>query len=154
MLAVAALAGCGFTPLYGETAAGSGLGRIAVETPDTRLGFTLKTALEDQLGWNRAMPAQHRLATRLEETRIPLGRRVDDTASRYELRLAVDWVLTPVAGGAPVADRTTATVTYAAADQAYASIASQVDGEQRLAAEAARLIRLDIARRLAGAVEP
>jgi len=40
-------------------------------------------------------------------------------------------------------------VSYAAADQAYAAIAAQRDGEQRAVAEAARLIRLDLSRALA-----
>lgn len=153
-LAALTLSGCGFTPLYGETVMAAGLRRIAVQTPDTRLGYSLKTALEDQLGREPGAAPAWRLATTLDLDRTPLGRRVDDTASRYELRMVVDWTLTPVSGGAPIADRTTATVTYAATDQAYASIAAQTDGEQRLAAEAARLMRLDIARRLAGAEEP
>lgn len=153
------LSACGFTPLYGENSLGGGtvgaeMSRIAVETPDSRLGFSLKTALEDQLGWDRSARPDYTLTTTLEQTRLPLGRRIDDTASRFQLTLAVDWVVTPASGGLAFGDRTTATVTYAAADQAYASIAAQTDAEARLAAEAARLIRLDIARRLAGAIEP
>ena len=140
------LSACGFTPLYGESALGGAtvgaeLSRIAVQTPDSRLGFSLKTALEDQLGWDRSASPDYTLTTKLEQERLPLGRRVDDTASRFQLTLTVDWVVT-------------ATVTYAAVDQAYGSIAAQTDAEARLTAEAARLIRLDIARRLAGVLEP
>ncbi|WP_240623313.1 MULTISPECIES: LPS assembly lipoprotein LptE [Brevundimonas] len=153
------LSACGFTPLYGENALGGStvgaeLSRIAVQTPDSRLGFSLKTALEDQLGWDRSASPDYTLTTKLEQERLPLGRRIDDTASRFQLTLTVDWVVTPTTGGAPFGDRTTATVTYAAVDQAYGSIAAQTDAEARLTAEAARLIRLDIARRLAGALEP
>ena len=43
----------------------------------------------------------------------------------------------------------TTTVTYAAADQPYAAIAAQQDGEDRAAADLARLIRLDMMRVLA-----
>ena len=32
------LAACGFTPMYGETGVSGGLSRIAVTTPDDRLG--------------------------------------------------------------------------------------------------------------------
>ena len=40
------LSGCGFTPLYGETAT-AGLSRVVVETPDTRLGYRLRERLEE-----------------------------------------------------------------------------------------------------------
>jgi LPS-assembly lipoprotein len=42
----------------------------------------------------------------------------------------------------------TAILTYAAADQPYAAIAAQQDGEDRAAAELSRLIRIDILRAL------
>ncbi len=153
------LLACGFTPLYSESSLGGAtvgaeMSRITVETPGTRLGFSLKTALEDQLGWDRSAPPNYILTSTLDQTRLPLGRRTDDTASRFQLTLTVDWVLTPASGGTALGDRTTATVTYAAADQAYASVAAQTDAEARLTAEAARLIRLDIARRLADVLEP
>jgi LPS-assembly lipoprotein len=35
------LAGCGFSPMYAETAAGSPLRRIAVSVQDDRLGYRL-----------------------------------------------------------------------------------------------------------------
>ena len=79
---------------------------------------------------------------------------MDDTVSRYELVLTVRYQLTPVSRGEPITDAVTATVTYAAADQAYAAIAAQRDGEQRAVAEAARLIRLDVSRALAGLNQP
>ena len=59
--------------------------------------------------------------------------------------------LTPVSGlGTPVAGVETVTTTYAAADQPYAAIAAQQDGEDRAAAELSRLIRIDILRSLSG----
>jgi LPS-assembly lipoprotein len=51
-----------------------------------------------------------------------------------------------VAGGTPITGVETVTTTYAAADQPYAAIAAQQDGEERAAAELARLIRLDLLR--------
>ena len=58
------------------------------------------------------------------------------------------WTLTPVSGGAPLTGTETVTTTYAAADQLYAAIAAQQDGEDRAAAELARLIRVDLMRAL------
>jgi LPS-assembly lipoprotein len=140
---------CGFTPLYGQTAAGSGLTRIAVTTQDDRLGYRLREQLEDALAVDRAQPPLWRLSTQVEQSRRPLGRRIDDTASRYELTVKADWTLTPLSGGTPLTGTETVTTTYAAADQPYAAIAAQQDGEDRAAAELARVIRLDLLQALA-----
>jgi LPS-assembly lipoprotein len=144
LVALVGLSGCGFTPLYGETAVGSSLSRIAVTTQDDRLGYRVREQLEDALGRDGAQAPLWRLETVLEQSRRPLGRRIDDTATRYELTVRGAWTLTPVSGGAPVTGVETVTTTYAAADQPFAAIAAQQDGEERAAAELARLIRLDL----------
>lgn len=144
-----AVAACGFTPLYGQTAAGSDLTRIAVTTQDDRLGYRLREQLEDALAVDRAQAPLWRLSTVVEQSRRPLGRRIDDTASRYELTVKADWTLTPLSGGTPLTGTETVTTTYAAADQPYAAIAAQQDGEDRAAAELARVIRLDLLQALA-----
>ena len=143
------LAGCGFTPLYGDAGGSPTLTRIAVTTQDDRLGYRLREQLEDALGWNRSAAPLYRLETTVQQNRRPLGRRIDDTATRYELTVRGTWTLTPVSGGAPLTGTETATTTYAAADQPYAAIAAQQDGEDRAAAELARLIRIDLMRALA-----
>ena len=125
------LAGCGFTPLYAQGAAGTGAAPIPVNTPGDRSAAPLRT-----------------LDVQVESARRPLGRRIDDTATRYELTVRAAWTLTSATGGDPVAGVETATVTYAAADQPFAAIAAQQDGEDRAAADLARLLRLDILRAL------
>ena len=142
----AVVSACGFTPLYSES---GGLRRIAVAAQDDRLGYRLREQLEDALGFDRSAPALHRLTTEVTQNRRPLGRRIDDTATRYELTVRAVWTLTPVSGANPPLTGTeTVTVTYAAADQPYAAIAAQQDGEDRAAAELARLIRVDLMRAL------
>ena len=143
------LSACGFTPMYAETASGSSLRRIAVSTPDDRLGYRLREQLEDALGWDRGAAPLYRLTTTVEQNRISLGRRIDDTATRYELTVRAAWTLTPTSGGTPLTGVETATTTYAAADQPYAAIAAQQDGEERAAADLARLIRLSLMQALA-----
>ena len=138
------LAGCGFTPLYGEAGVGSSLSRIAVTTQEDRLGYRVREQLEDALGRDASQPPLWRLQTTVEQSRRPLGRRIDDTATRYELTVRGAWTLTPVGGGLPLSGVETVTTTYAAADQPYAAIAAQQDGEERAAAELARQIRLDL----------
>jgi LPS-assembly lipoprotein len=148
LVASLGLAGCGFTPLYGDLGAGSSLSRIAVTTQDDRLGYRVREQLEDALGRDGSQPPLWRLETTIDQSRRPLGRRIDDTATRYELTVRGAWTLTPASGGDPVAGVETVTTTYAAADQPYAAIAAQQDGEERAAAELARLIRLDLLRAL------
>lgn len=143
------LAGCGFTPLYGEAGLGSTLSRIAVTTQDDRLGYRVREQLEDALGRDAGTAPLWRLQTTVDQSRRPLGRRIDDTATRYELTVRGAWTLTPAAGGPPLSGVQTVTTTYAAADQPYAAIAAQQDGEERAAAELARMIRLDLVRVLA-----
>jgi LPS-assembly lipoprotein len=143
------VAGCGFTPMYAETAQGSSLRRIAVVAQDDRLGYRLREQLEDALARDPSAAPLYRLETAVEQSRRPLGRRIDDTATRYELTVRAAWTLQPVAPGTPLTGVQSVTTTYAAADQPYAAIAAQQDGEDRAAAELARLIRLDLMRALA-----
>lgn len=143
-LAGLTLAGCGFTPMYGDAGVGGSLSRVAVTTQDDRLGYRLREQLEDALGRDASQAPLWRLETLVEQSRRPLGRRIDDTATRYELTVRGRWTLTPLAGGSPLSGVETVTTTYAAADQPYAAIAAQQDGEERAAAELARQIRLDL----------
>lgn len=150
MLATPLVSACGFTPIYAEPAVGSSLRRIAVSTQDDRLGYRLREQLEDALAWYRSSAPLYRLTTQVEQNRRSLGRRIDDTATRYELTVKAAWTLTPTSGGTPLTGTETVTTTYAAADQPYAAIAAQQDGEERAASELARLIRLDLMQALAG----
>ena len=77
------VAACGFTPLYAEPGVSPTLSRISVSVPDTRTGFELRQALEDELAWDRGQTPLWRLQTDVEQRRVALGRRVDDTVSRY-----------------------------------------------------------------------
>lgn len=149
-VSVMGLSACGFTPLYGDAGAGSTLSRISVSTQDDRLGYRVREQLEDALGRDGARTPLFRLETQITQSRRPLGRRIDDTAVRYELTVRGQWTLNPVAGGPVMTGVETVTTTYAAADQPYAAIAAQQDGEERAAAELARLIRLDLLRALSG----
>ena len=149
IVALLGLSGCGFTPMYSDAGAGSALARIAVTARDDRLGYRVREQLEDALGRDGTQAPLYRLETTIEQSRSPLGRRIDDTATRYELTVRGAWTLTPLSGATPpLTGVETVTTTYAAADQPYAAIAAQQDGEERAAAELARLIRVDLMRAL------
>ncbi|HEY0053480.1 MAG TPA: LPS assembly lipoprotein LptE [Caulobacteraceae bacterium] len=141
------LAACGFTPLYAEPGVVPALTHIEVRNEDTRTGFMLREGLEDSLGWNRSEPARYRLVVASSETRAALGRRLDETATRYQLTLTVSYVLTDAASGATVTQGAINAVTnYAASDQAYAGLVAHEDGQNRAARQAADLIRGELAR--------
>lgn len=158
LLAVMAvtLSACGFTPLYGVQGLAPALSSIETVAPQGRSGFLLRGQLDDALGRDAAIPPAYRLTMRLAENRYPRGVRVDNIANRYELVLVVDYTLTAVNGGVVKTGHVQASVTYDSADQPYASIAAEQDGQERAATEAARQIRLDLSSWLArqGAAAP
>jgi len=150
------LSACGFTPLYGVQGVAPALSAIEVVAASGRSGFLLRERLDDAFGHNDAIAPAYRLTMRLAENRYPRGVRVDNVANRYELVLVVDYTLTAVGGGVAKTGHIQSSVTYDSADQPYASIAAEQDGQERAAAEAARQIQLDLATWLArrGAVAP
>jgi len=151
-LAVAAaglmsLAGCGFTPLYGDNGMGASLDDVAVKlTEHSRLGFLLGERLNDALG-RHGDHASWTLELSTESRRVPRGLRVNNVASRYELTVTVDMVLKDAASGkVALKDTLTASATYDSADQPYSGLAAEQDGEARAAAVAADLVRLRLSR--------
>lgn len=146
LLMTPALTACGFTPLYATPGLSSGLSSIESVAPEGRTGFLLRQALDDALARNEASPAVYRLTLDLKETRTPRGRRVDATASRYELVLVADWKLTRVATGAVALEGSTQTeATFDRADQPYSGIVANQDAQSRAASELARKIQLQLA---------
>ncbi len=145
------LAACGFTPLYGDTLqVAPALSSIDVDAPATRTGQLLREELDDELA-SASAPARYRLMLDVSERRYPRGLRVDDTANRYETRVTVGYQLIDASDRRVlVRSSRPVFVTYDVADAPYAGIAAGQDGQERAASEAARLIRLDLARFFAG----
>jgi LPS-assembly lipoprotein len=145
VLCLTALAGCGFTPLYAVPGVSPGLAAVDVTAPQGRSGFLLREAIDDALGHNPSAPPAYRMKLSYTETKIPRGVRVDNVANRYELVLDVAYTLTTVSGAPARQGQVRASVTYDSADQPYASIAAEKDGQERAAGEAARQIQQDLA---------
>jgi LPS-assembly lipoprotein len=146
-LALMVSACAGFTPLYAEPGVTPALRSIEVRTPDSRPGYILRESLEDAFGRDLGRAPAYRLDAEISERRAPLGRRADDTATRYELVLTVAYVVTALPSGERVhADTINVTTTYAASDQPYAGVVANQDGVERAAAQAADLIRGDLGR--------
>jgi LPS-assembly lipoprotein len=145
------LSACGFTPLYGSPGVTNGLSAISVVAPDGRAGYLLREQLDDALAHRPDVPPAYRLTMTVNELRYARGVRVDNVANRYELNMTVNWRLLSIASGAEVHHGyTNVAVTYDSADQPYAAVAAQQDGQERAAAEIARKIQLDLAAWLAG----
>ena len=138
--------GCGFTPLYATPGVSPGLAAIDVEAPEGRTAYLLRERLDDALARNRSTPAAFRLDFTYVERRDPRGLGPDNSASRYELNLTVDYTLTKIVSSEVVkAGQQKVLITYDAVDAPYAGIAAQQDSQERAAAEAARRIRIDLA---------
>lgn len=152
-LAVVALAttACGFTPLYATPGVTPGLAAIETVAADGRAGFLLREQLDDALARDAGVSPAYRLTFSVQEHRYARGVRVDNIANRYELLMKVKWRLGDAKTGAEIRKgETEATVTYDSADQPYAAVIAQQDGQERAAAEVARKIQLDLAAWLAG----
>jgi LPS-assembly lipoprotein len=87
--------------------------------------------------------------------RAARGVRVNNVASRYEITLTVDLVLKDAATQkVALKDTIIATSTYDSADQPYAGLAAEQDGEVRAAAVAADLVRQRLSRYFAARPNP
>lgn len=150
-LSTLALSACaGFTPLYGRPGVEGGLSSIETVASEGRGGYLLREQLDDALAHRAGDPAVYKLLLSINEQRFARGVRLDNTANRYELKMSVTWRLIEIAtGGEAHKGVTDVSVTYDSADQPYAAIAAQNDGQERAAAEVARKIQLDLATWLA-----
>lgn len=141
------LGGCGgFIPLYAAQGVSTRMAAIEVSRPDGRTGFLMGQYLDDELAKDRNQAPVYRLVLKTQETRIPRGIRVDNVASRYEVDVATTYTLVEIATRKIVTSGLVKiNVTYASADQPYAGIAAEQDGQQRAAEQSAERIRLELA---------
>ncbi len=92
LLSLAALAGCGFEPVYAPDGAGDGLrGRIDVLPPADEEGFALVNRLEDRLGAPESPDYTLTANIRIREEAV--GRLPDGSISRYNVVGRVPWAL-------------------------------------------------------------
>jgi LPS-assembly lipoprotein len=150
LVSVAALAGCGFRPLYGQAGPGSAgtLAAIEIERIPDRSGQVLRNLLLDRLTPEGppARPA-YSLSVRLTESIGDLAVLSDESATRSNLTLNAVFTLTRAPG--PEAGVHAATVTlvnsYNRLTSDYATLASENDARERALREIADEIRLRIA---------
>ena len=152
---VLGLAGCGFTPMYAQNTVGGSLDDISVQLSEpSRGGFLLQQRLNDAFG-RHDDHASWKLKVDVSSFRVPRGVRVNNVASRYELTMTVKFELRDAATDKlALADQVSAMATYDSADQPYAGLSAEQDGEARVAEAAADQLRLRLLRYFAARPNP
>lgn len=144
------VAACGFQPMYAQPGGGPAIGPIQVSMIEGKAGHVLRTELDRILAVenNGAPPA--RLDITLQEQVIQLGLRLDESATRAEIRLNAEYVLTPSTGAA-IRGNLTSVVNYDIPTAAFGEIAAQDDARERAAETMAQRFRAELALRMAQA---
>ncbi len=94
-LSLVLLAACGFQPMYAPTGGGA-IGPVSIAEIEGKAGHVLRTELSRMLAVENdgsATPAL--LEVTLSESVTQQGLRLDESATRAELRLTANYVLTP-----------------------------------------------------------
>ncbi len=130
LLSLAALAGCGFEPVYAPDEAGDGLrGRIDILPPADEEGFALVNRLEERLGAPEAADLLLTADIRIDEEAV--GFLPDGSISRYNVLGQVPWSLkrgdTEVLSGVE-----RSFTSYSATSTTVATIVAQRDARERL----------------------
>ncbi len=147
LVALVALGGCGFTPLYDAPGVTGGLSHIEVVAPrQDRVGYVLSEDLNDDFAHATGSAPRYRLDMRVGETRVAHGLTANATAQRYEEDVRVDYTLTDIATGKVVhTGWVVSNLSYDSTNQPYAGIAARTDTQNRLASDAAQKIQLQVA---------
>ena len=136
----------GFTPLYAAPGVTPQLASIEVARQDGRTGFLLGQYLDDDFAKSRTSQPAYRLVLHSSQVRIPRGIRVNNVASRYEVDLNTTYTLVDIKTRQTITSGLVkVNVTYDSADQPYAGLAAELDGQQRAAEQSAQRIRLELA---------
>jgi len=143
---VAGLAGCGFRPLHGGDAGGRvnpALAAIEVETPENRLGQTVRNQLLDALnpaGLDRRK--DYRLVVRLERTTKALAIQLDDRTTRFDLTLAAFFRLYGRGEDKPrYRSAVRSVASFNVIREPFATHIAEQDAERRAAREVSRQMR-------------
>ena len=148
------LAACGFQPMYAPAGGGQAIGPVQVSQIDGKAGHVLKRELDRILAVENGGAAPMILEITLAEQVTPLGIRVDESATRAELRLVANYVLTPPPNRGQVMRGSVFTVVnYDIPTAAFGEIAAQDDARERAAETMAQRFRAELALRVAQARE-
>jgi LPS-assembly lipoprotein len=144
------VAACGFQPMYAPVNGGGAIGPVTVAEIEGKSGHVLRTELTRMLApENNGGVASH-LEITLRESITQLGIRLDESATRAELRLVANYVLTPPPGqGQAIRGSVVTTVNYEIPIAAFGEITAQDDARERAAETMAQRFRAELALRMA-----
>jgi LPS-assembly lipoprotein len=147
------LSACGFSPMYSAPGSGHGpaIGPVYVHEIEGKAGHVLKTELDRILSVENNGAAATDLEIRLTEQVTSLGIRRDESATRAELRLTANYVLTPPNNGAVLRGSVVSVVNYEIPRAAFGEISAQDDARERAAETMAERFRAELALRMAQA---
>lgn len=140
-------AGCGLRPIYAQAerqALVPTLAAVEVSQQGGRRGQQFRNALIDELNPDGlTVPPQYDLQVRLRQESNSLAIQLDNSATRYNLILGADFVLTRRSDGqALYSSATRRVVSYNERGNPFATLVAQQDAERRAAQEVARQIRV------------
>ncbi len=151
-LALLLLAACGFSTMYAQPGGGNAIGPVQIGEIEGKAGHVLRTELTRILAVENDGSPPMQLEIRLTERVTPLGLRRDESATRAELRLVANYVLTPPAPGARVMRGSVVSfVNYDIPIAAFGEISAQDDARERAAETLAQRFRAELALRMAQA---
>lgn len=133
MLSAVALAGCGFTPVYGPGGAGQTLqGRVLVETPTNPDSYVLVRYLEERLG--QPDPAAYGLSYSMKKSEQGLAVTASQIIERYNVLGDLSFALRDLSDNTVVTSGKVSGMTgYSATGTTIATRAAQKDAHERLA---------------------
>ncbi|MGH6952052.1 MAG: LPS assembly lipoprotein LptE [Vitreimonas sp.] len=144
------LGACGFQPMYAPPGGGQAIGPVQVAEIEGKAGHVLRTELDRILSVeNGGTPSL--LEITLAEQVTPLGLRRDESATRAELRIIANYVLTPPDNAQVMRGSVVTTVNYDIPTAAFGEITAQDDARERAAETMAQRFRAELALRMAQA---
>ncbi|ANP46312.1 LPS assembly lipoprotein LptE [Candidatus Viadribacter manganicus] len=146
------LTACGFQPMYAPVDGANAIGPVQIAEIEGRAGHVLRTELTRILAAENDGSPPANLQVTLTEVVTPLGIRIDESATRSELRLTANYILTPAQAGARVMRGSVSTVVnYDIPRAAFGEITAQDDARERAAESMAQRFRAELALRIAQA---
>jgi LPS-assembly lipoprotein len=132
LLGLAALAGCGFRPVYGPGGAAEGLlGTISVAAPSETHAYDLVQRLEQRLG--AATAPLYELGYRIETNAIGVGITPEQETTRYNVTGTVSFTLTEIGTGTvATSGKVDSFTSYAATGSTVSTLAATQDAHRRL----------------------
>ena len=127
----AALAGCGFAPVYGTGGQAAALrNATVVESEDTVEGYRIRQHLEDRLGI--AATARFRLSITVDVTRRAVAVASDNNTTRQRLEGAATYRLINDAGQVVTHGTVSTFTAYSTTGSTVATAAAEEDAQDRL----------------------